>query len=544
MMDQLDMVRARGDAFVGMQEGTICWPPTFKVRREAGCQYKAKRLPSYCDRVLWHSMAALTGCLAQTEYRSIPSVSTSDHKPVVAAFELTEPLPLPRLQPLRSASASSVYGPSPASSFTNGNNRAIPSSGPFRLHLRYLHLTRILAADLGGTSDPYCLFFTSPPGLLEGVPRTPVKYYVPGVASNGAAGSTWGERLRKNTGVGARAAKPMAVQWEEKDLPLLKLRVRSAADLERVALIVAVFDKDRGSQDDALGTVTLPLSAAVSSFRKEPTAGSRRDPWPSRAREGGVGGVGLLPTSRVLDELQGNSRRDRPALYDVAATSSASHESNTSMACDGLRVSRASMPPLGDSEPVGGSRGSEAGTAVGTSEPAASVARPLITPPAPVTAPCDCEHTSDVYSPQYQYLHREASQQAGLPAPTASAICPALTAPEMMGFSNSIPAIPTAQCPPCGGSSTPGSRQSGRRPSLTRAATMSFAGVPAAVSAAVTAAAPRSSEGLGKQRRAVAADRLHFDEPILIGHASAAGGRLRCEIEVSAEKVRALFWCP
>ncbi len=62
----------------------------------AGLRYKQNRVPSYCDRILWRSMPARVGAVTQTCLRSVPAMSTSDHKPVVAAFEVrpSERLPL------------------------------------------------------------------------------------------------------------------------------------------------------------------------------------------------------------------------------------------------------------------------------------------------------------------------------------------------------------------------------------------------------------------------------------------------------------------
>ena len=51
-------------------------------------EYNPQRIPSYCDRVLWKSMPAWAHRLQQTSLLSVPEVSTSDHKPVVATFSL------------------------------------------------------------------------------------------------------------------------------------------------------------------------------------------------------------------------------------------------------------------------------------------------------------------------------------------------------------------------------------------------------------------------------------------------------------------------
>ena len=123
-------------------------------------------------------------------------VTTSDHKPVVAHFTLSAPpMPQPR------ASLAAVSG------------------GYYRLQIRRLQLNNILAADYGGTSDPYLCFYTSPRGLLEtpGI-KTEVKYKVPGIGATG--GAVWGERFRWSS----PKNKPSVCQWDELELPLLKVR--------------------------------------------------------------------------------------------------------------------------------------------------------------------------------------------------------------------------------------------------------------------------------------------------------------------------------
>ena len=84
--DQLHISQENGDGFVGFSEGDLNFPPTFKVLRKDGLEYKTQRTPSYCDRVLWKSMPPLKTLLELTNYTALPSVTTSDHKPVLAEF--------------------------------------------------------------------------------------------------------------------------------------------------------------------------------------------------------------------------------------------------------------------------------------------------------------------------------------------------------------------------------------------------------------------------------------------------------------------------
>lgn len=89
----------------GFQEGPIAFAPTFKFLA-GGNEYHPDRTPSWTDRVLWkvrsrqEALEALLAApgdtnlpppfqLRQLYYTSVPCVTSSDHKPVVAGFSLT-----------------------------------------------------------------------------------------------------------------------------------------------------------------------------------------------------------------------------------------------------------------------------------------------------------------------------------------------------------------------------------------------------------------------------------------------------------------------
>lgn len=72
--------------FQNFQEGKINFNPTYKfdVRTSKYDSSKKNRVPAYCDRILWKRHQKLT----QTYYDSVCEVNFTDHKPVVAHFEL------------------------------------------------------------------------------------------------------------------------------------------------------------------------------------------------------------------------------------------------------------------------------------------------------------------------------------------------------------------------------------------------------------------------------------------------------------------------
>lgn len=103
--DQLSSVLADGAAFRGFMEANITFPPTYKY--DSGTQQfdtsSKQRAPAYTDRILYKfrqtqglpmrrasnfaaaagQPAALVECLS---YDSVPSITSSDHKPVWALF--------------------------------------------------------------------------------------------------------------------------------------------------------------------------------------------------------------------------------------------------------------------------------------------------------------------------------------------------------------------------------------------------------------------------------------------------------------------------
>ncbi|KAL1921725.1 uncharacterized protein VTP21DRAFT_10367 [Calcarisporiella thermophila] len=84
--DQLTAERAAGRTLHGFQEGPLDFPPTYKYFRESILYNHRRRVPSWCDRVLWRSRAGARVELGH--YRSYPEYMNSDHRPVSASFTL------------------------------------------------------------------------------------------------------------------------------------------------------------------------------------------------------------------------------------------------------------------------------------------------------------------------------------------------------------------------------------------------------------------------------------------------------------------------
>eukprot|EP00045_Choanoeca_perplexa_P015142 m.184180 g.184180 ORF g.184180 m.184180 type:complete len:504 (+) comp16902_c0_seq1:154-1665(+) len=92
--DQLKAQQKAQTAFHGFEEASIDFAPTFKLNTKSQSllpkdRYK-KRVPSYCDRVLWRAPSANVKVKCD-RYQSHPTVYTSDHHPVSATFKLSVP---------------------------------------------------------------------------------------------------------------------------------------------------------------------------------------------------------------------------------------------------------------------------------------------------------------------------------------------------------------------------------------------------------------------------------------------------------------------
>eukprot|EP01147_Barroeca_monosierra_P008947 gene8947-1285_t len=93
--DQLKKQQQQGLVLAHFSEGDLCFPPTFKLNLNpksstAKDRYNSKRVPSYCDRILYHySEATKVNCKSYTRYEN---VTTSDHLPVMASFDITVPM--------------------------------------------------------------------------------------------------------------------------------------------------------------------------------------------------------------------------------------------------------------------------------------------------------------------------------------------------------------------------------------------------------------------------------------------------------------------
>lgn len=88
-LDELQQGLKKEDFLAGFETLPCPFPPTFKVERDSGYTYKEQRIPSYTDRILFHTSPGLREHLKALSYEACSDFITSDHKPIRGAFSLT-----------------------------------------------------------------------------------------------------------------------------------------------------------------------------------------------------------------------------------------------------------------------------------------------------------------------------------------------------------------------------------------------------------------------------------------------------------------------
>eukprot|EP01083_Nonionella_stella_P282322 960703_1 len=84
--DQLNNSIKGNEAFIGFNELSVGFAPTFKMERKSGMYYINKRLPAWCDRILWKCCDGVN--IKANGYKMYNDVSVSDHKPVSCVFSI------------------------------------------------------------------------------------------------------------------------------------------------------------------------------------------------------------------------------------------------------------------------------------------------------------------------------------------------------------------------------------------------------------------------------------------------------------------------
>eukprot|EP01105_Mastigella_eilhardi_P000555 TRINITY_DN1062_c1_g1_i1.p1 TRINITY_DN1062_c1_g1~~TRINITY_DN1062_c1_g1_i1.p1 ORF type:complete len:458 (+),score=103.64 TRINITY_DN1062_c1_g1_i1:735-2108(+) len=139
--DQLLAERAKGTVFHSFREGPLEFPPTYKYAigsRKYDIGGKKQRVPSWCDRILWSSLAGAPP-LVQQRYCCYDGLTSSDHSPVLSVFEACTLLPAP--PPARCAPVILTFGRLSLLFFTAAQNECGSADGEqYRLAFRAFFL--------------------------------------------------------------------------------------------------------------------------------------------------------------------------------------------------------------------------------------------------------------------------------------------------------------------------------------------------------------------------------------------------------------------
>ncbi|KZT26393.1 DNase I-like protein [Neolentinus lepideus HHB14362 ss-1] len=117
--DQLLVERTKGSAFVGLREGEFWrFKCTYKHQLGEVEKYSPLRAPSWTDRVLYatHTDSPETPTSSNIKnllYTSIPSYTTSDHKPIISLLLLPAPAPSTPTAPPPTLRLPPSYTPTP-----------------------------------------------------------------------------------------------------------------------------------------------------------------------------------------------------------------------------------------------------------------------------------------------------------------------------------------------------------------------------------------------------------------------------------------------
>jgi hypothetical protein len=89
-VDELSLAMEQGDAFFGFTEPQITFAPTFKFY-EGAPYYSRRRIPSWCDRVLYLNYNEAQPVIS--DYSSLSECRVSDHRPVFLALSVPDTPP-------------------------------------------------------------------------------------------------------------------------------------------------------------------------------------------------------------------------------------------------------------------------------------------------------------------------------------------------------------------------------------------------------------------------------------------------------------------
>mmetsp|Transcript_60463 Transcript_60463/g.121340 ORF Transcript_60463/g.121340 Transcript_60463/m.121340 type:complete len:698 (+) Transcript_60463:54-2147(+) len=309
-MDELQREVKAGRAFCNFRTAKCNFKPTFKVMKgTSDTVYNEKRIPSYCDRILWKSHAHLEEHVSCHSFEGCHAFATSDHKPVLGRFSVfptPKPGNLPTAPPFTNGPAGEVPPSSPS---TRASTSAAAGNFPFFPQLKFFDLKAmdLTAMDTGvtlqkmpdktdnaastsmddddenGDDDGDA---ASVSGVSVAFTSAQVK---PGFTAPPKRARGWTIAAAKSdpyvvvdTFPAALKAASAEVKTEVKrqvlnavwdSAPVLSLRANSWEELREGGVRLTVFDNDVGSEDDVIGVVEFSFEEFASAADDETGVG-------------------------------------------------------------------------------------------------------------------------------------------------------------------------------------------------------------------------------------------------------------------------------
>jgi len=236
------------------------FPPTFKRKRHIGVidekniadgisgedaveehfweLWDHKRVPSYTDRILHRSMPHFERNLSLQSFRSFENLTTSDHKPVRAAFNVA-----------LTHGTKDILVPATVQDHLDNNavSKIIREKCGFELTISNMRGTDLAEMDveigfgLGGGSDPYIVVTSDPPQLIAT------------------------KKPMRSTTI-THNVNPVWPADETIRVPVL------TNDLEGVSrnghLLLSVWDYDMSNADDLIGVCRIPFDVVIKAFKE------------------------------------------------------------------------------------------------------------------------------------------------------------------------------------------------------------------------------------------------------------------------------------
>eukprot|EP00943_MAST-04B_sp_MAST-4B-sp1_P003617 g3617.t1 len=277
--DQLHNAQKEDGNLTGFREGIYNFAPTFKVlKNNFSMEYNQKRIPSYCDRILWKSIhndddnmvnnvkraktsihedgnmgytnsGNNSGGIKQILFESCENVTTSDHKPVRSLFQVNV---FPKLKTIQTDDSAA-------------------EKDAFVVEIFGLHGNNLRAFDGDGTSDPYFRIHMSPGNAMDTAgfveedheesdelnvkqakPKKNIKKSKK-MTTGGASKTYITTSICKNT---------LNPDWDNHTY-MFQTRLSKLEDLERCHIVFVGYDWDAVGKHDKIGYCTFPLANCI-----------------------------------------------------------------------------------------------------------------------------------------------------------------------------------------------------------------------------------------------------------------------------------------